>query len=153
MSFLCHLRHKSGSAGYTLNDNLLIFQYTYLACASVSTSVHIAVRGFPLTRTSPLLDLLSVPWAVAYYNTGFCHHLLCPVWSKEERKEKNKQLKLRKKIRYIISAIYEKRPPLWSSGQSSWLQIQRSWVLFPALPDHLRSSGSGTGSTQPREDN
>jgi hypothetical protein len=24
---------------------------------------------------------------------------------------------------------------------------------FPALPDFLRSSGSGTGSTQPREDN
>jgi hypothetical protein len=44
-------------------------------------------------------------------------------------------------------------PPLWSSGQSSWLQIQRSRVRFPALPDFLRSSGSGTGSTQPREDN
>jgi hypothetical protein len=29
--------------------------------------------------------------------------------------------------------------------QSSWLQIQRSWVRFPALPDFLRSSGSGTG--------
>jgi hypothetical protein len=42
---------------------------------------------------------------------------------------------------------------LWSSGQSSWLQIQRSRVRFPALPDYLRSSGSGTGSTQPREDN
>jgi hypothetical protein len=33
------------------------------------------------------------------------------------------------------------------------------WPLFqfldpiPALPDFLRSSGSGTGSTQPREDN
>jgi hypothetical protein len=40
--------------------------------------------------------------------------------------------------------------PLWSSGQSSWLQIQRSRVRFPALPDFLRSSGSGTGSTQPR---
>jgi hypothetical protein len=26
-------------------------------------------------------------------------------------------------------------PPLWSSGQSSWLQIQRSRVWFPALPD------------------
>jgi hypothetical protein len=26
-------------------------------------------------------------------------------------------------------------------------------VRFPALPDFLRSSGSGTGSTQPREDN
>jgi hypothetical protein len=38
---------------------------------------------------------------------------------------------------------------LWSSGQSSWLQIQRSRVLFPALQVFLRSSGSGTGSTQP----
>jgi hypothetical protein len=46
-----------------------------------------------------------------------------------------------------------KWPPLWSSGQSSWLQIQRSRVRFPALPDFLRSSGSGTGFTQPREDN
>jgi hypothetical protein len=36
---------------------------------------------------------------------------------------------------------------------SSWLQIQRSWVQFPALPDFLRSSGSETGSTQPREYN
>jgi hypothetical protein len=25
------------------------------------------------------------------------------------------------------------------------------WGRFPALPDFLRSSGSGTGSTQPRE--
>jgi hypothetical protein len=39
-----------------------------------------------------------------------------------------------------------------ASGQSSWLQIQRSQVRFPVLPDFLRSSGSGTGSTQPRED-
>jgi hypothetical protein len=38
--------------------------------------------------------------------------------------------------------------PLWSSGQSSWLQIQRSRVRFSALPDFLRYSGSGTGSTQ-----
>jgi len=41
--------------------------------------------------------------------------------------------------------------PLWSSGQSLWLQIQRSRVRSPALPDFLSSSGSGTGSTQPRE--
>ena len=45
------------------------------------------------------------------------------------------------------------RPPLWSSGQSFWLQIQRSWVRFSALPDFLSSSRSGTGSTQPREVN
>jgi hypothetical protein len=42
---------------------------------------------------------------------------------------------------------------LWSSGQSSWLQIQRSRVRFPALLDFLRSSGSGTRFTQPREYN
>jgi hypothetical protein len=41
------------------------------------------------------------------------------------------------------------RPPAWSSGQTSWLQTQRSRVLFSALPDFLSSSGSGTGSTQP----
>jgi hypothetical protein len=32
-------------------------------------------------------------------------------------------------------------PLLWSSGQSSWLHAQRSWVQFPALPQFLRSSG------------
>jgi hypothetical protein len=42
--------------------------------------------------------------------------------------------------------------PLWSNGQSSWLQIQKSQVRFPAPPDFLRSSGSWTGSIQPRED-
>jgi hypothetical protein len=36
--------------------------------------------------------------------------------------------------------------PLWSTGQSSWLQIQRSRVRFPALSDFLRSGGSGTVS-------
>jgi hypothetical protein len=41
----------------------------------------------------------------------------------------------------------------WSSVQSSWLLTQRSRVRFPALPDFLSSSGSGTGSTHLREDN
>jgi hypothetical protein len=45
------------------------------------------------------------------------------------------------------------QPPTWYSGQSSSLGIQKSRARFPALPDFLRSSGSGTGSTQPREDN
>ena len=51
------------------------------------------------------------------------------------------------------NANVEHRPPLWSSGQSFWLQIQRSRVRFPALPDFLSGSGSGTGYTQPREVN
>jgi hypothetical protein len=45
------------------------------------------------------------------------------------------------------------RLPLWSSGQSFWLQIERSRVRFPVLPRFLRSSGSGMGSTQTREYN
>jgi hypothetical protein len=52
-----------------------------------------------------------------------------------------------------MKAVWKVRQPLWSSGQSSWLQIQRSWVRFPALPDFLRSNGSGTGSIRPREYN
>jgi hypothetical protein len=52
-----------------------------------------------------------------------------------------------------IMTNYVKRPPLWPSGHSSWLRIQRFRVQFPALQDFLRSSGSGTGSAQPREDN
>ena len=52
---------------------------------------------------------------------------------------------------YIVNIVLW--PPLWSSGQSFWLQIQRSRARFPALPDFLSSSGSGTGSTQPREVN
>jgi hypothetical protein len=43
--------------------------------------------------------------------------------------------------------------PLWSSGQSSWLQIQRFRLRFPALPGFLRNSRSGTGSAQPHRKN
>jgi hypothetical protein len=50
---------------------------------------------------------------------------------------------------YFRGYMQDYWPPLWSSGQSSWLLTQRSRVLLPALPHFLRSSGSGTGSTQP----
>jgi hypothetical protein len=52
-----------------------------------------------------------------------------------------------------ICYVEESKPPLWSSGQSFWLQIQRSGFDFPAIPDFLRSSGSGAESTQCREYN
>jgi hypothetical protein len=51
-----------------------------------------------------------------------------------------------------ICYIKKTGPSLWSSGQTSWLQTQWSRVRFPALPDFLSSSGSGTGSTHSRED-
>jgi hypothetical protein len=47
--------------------------------------------------------------------------------------------------RIILGCLYIRRLPLWSSGQSSWLQIEKSRVRFQALPDFVRNSGSGTG--------
>jgi hypothetical protein len=59
--------------------------------------------------------------------------------------------KVLRKVFHLQFVICDQGPPLWSSGQRFWLQIQRSRVRFPALPDFLSSSGSGTGSTQPCE--
>ena len=51
--------------------------------------------------------------------------------------------------RHVPAALpLGKQPPSFIHSQ-----IQRSRVRFPALPDFLSSSGSGTGSTQPREVN
>jgi hypothetical protein len=83
------------------------------------------------------------------------HKLINCIWNKEKLPEQwNKS---------IIIPAYKKGdksecsnyrgPPLWSSGQKFWLQIQGSRGRFPALPDLMSSSGSGTGSTQPREEN
>jgi hypothetical protein len=50
-----------------------------------------------------------------------------------------------------VQACY--KPPMWSSGRSSWLQSHRHRVRFLVLPDFMRSSGFGTGSNQSREYN
>jgi hypothetical protein len=42
------------------------------------------------------------------------------------------------------------RPPLWSELLATDPEV---WVLFPAIPEFLSSSGPGTGFTQPREYN
>jgi hypothetical protein len=49
----------------------------------------------------------------------------------------------------VVSRDQNSRSGYREAEQSSWLLIQRSRVRFPALPDFLSSSGSGTGSTQP----
>jgi hypothetical protein len=54
-------------------------------------------------------------------------------------------------IGWNVDHYYYYLPPLWS--HISWQQIQKSWFLFPALPDFQRSSGAGTRSTQPPEHN
>jgi hypothetical protein len=50
---------------------------------------------------------------------------------------------------FTLYALYVLR----SSRQTFWLHIQRSRVRLPALPDFLRSGGSGMGASQPPEDN
>jgi hypothetical protein len=55
-------------------------------------------------------------------------------------------------MNFVLSLTVEGLP-LWSSGQSSLLQTPEAPVRFSTLPDFLRSSGSGTGFTQPREYN
>jgi len=79
-----------------------------------------------------------------YDDQHFCplyvwHHLLC-IWSGTILS-----------VYHMLVFLLLLWPPLWSSGQSFWLQIQRSRVRSPGLPDFPSSSGSGTGSTQPRE--
>jgi hypothetical protein len=53
----------------------------------------------------------------------------------------------------IGSRVVFSGPPLWSSGQSTWLQMQKSGFDSRHLPVFLKSSGTGKVSTQPREDN
>jgi hypothetical protein len=64
------------------------------------------------------------------------------------------------KLLHLMLAVLNTRPPLWSSGQSSWLQIRRRrfdsrhyQIFWGGGGGRKTSSGSGTGSTQPREYN
>jgi hypothetical protein len=54
-----------------------------------------------------------------------------------------------RKLLWSRPSLEAVRPPLWSSGQTSWLKIQRYRVRFPALPNFLSSSVSRTGSIKP----
>jgi hypothetical protein len=65
-------------------------------------------------------------------------------------------------LKRILLLCKGARPPLWSCGQCSWLQIRRPRGRFPSttrFSDQKKkkkrktSSGSGTGFTQPREYN
>jgi hypothetical protein len=97
-------------------------------------------------------------WYV-YYGTWASHQCVCLYAPTVARQQLGKSSRIFGSFYNIFSfftfsvLLCAQGPPLWSVGQSSWLQMHRSRVWFPALPDFLRSSGSGTGSTQPREDN
>jgi ABC-type phosphonate transport system ATPase subunit len=59
------------------------------------------------------------------------HHQFVSVYSEDVMNRQN----VAKWCREFEAGRSDVRPPLWSSGQSSWLQIQRSRVRFPTLPD------------------
>jgi hypothetical protein len=100
-------------------------------------------------RSKPLLHYIKLHYITCIHghsDYGICH--------KYEKHKTNTQYHWSPQTNSVAlspQANYT-GPPLWSRGQSSWLLTQRSWVRFPVLPNFLRSSGSGTGSTQPRED-
>jgi hypothetical protein len=55
---------------------------------------------------------------------------------------------------YILRLLYQQYgPSLWSIGQEFLATDQEVRGRFPALPDFLSNSVSGTGLTQPREYN
>jgi hypothetical protein len=46
----------------------------------------------------------------------------------------------------MVTAVLRIKIVMWSSGKSSWLQVQRARVRLPALPAYLMSSRSGSGA-------
>jgi hypothetical protein len=55
-------------------------------------------------------------------------------------RDRNTNRRLNRDSKYDL---FNSRPPLWSSGQSSWLQIRRPG--FDSRHYQKKSSGSGTG--------
>ena len=115
------------------------WQYIFLAIFSSSNHIRTRIEWFvasTLEHSKRILFIVLISYTGAHN-----------IWIFD------KYLKHTNTYKYLKVAYYKHRLPLWSSGQSFWLQIQRSRVRFPALPDFLSSNGSGTGSTQPREIN
>jgi ribosomal protein L37E len=115
--------------------------------SNFSTPSKIIRRGTRLIRVCKavyinIMNLISYGmWMTAAVSSGHSSWLqigdvLCFLWSTNS----------------IYICYVEESDRLWSSGQSSWLQIRRPG--FDSLHyQKKKSSGSGTGSTQPREYN
>jgi drug/metabolite transporter (DMT)-like permease len=99
-------------------------------------------------------DVLCLLWGTNWIDICYAEERRPPLWSSGQ----SSWLRIGDVLCFLwgtnwiyIRYVEESRPPLWTSSQNSWLQFQRSRVRFPTLRDFLRSSGSGTGSTQPLE--
>jgi hypothetical protein len=140
--FLLHLPH-----------NLLAKQLKMVNYSNYQVTKNVLCLGellFSLTTILELLELLILSGGSIF--VASLSALECLSVTRHRITKFNELYEIHQQLHFLMVDKLT-WPPLWSSGQSSWLQILRSWVRFPALPDFLRSSGSGTGSTQPREDN
>jgi hypothetical protein len=117
----------------------------------------VAARNGSLCWCLPLSENVPVDYYCFMLILSSCLHSTCQVLSVDIQRNSNFRISVETVARYgncqILPLNVQGRPPLLSSGQSFWLQIQRSRVRLSELPDFLRSSGSGTGFTQPREKN
>ena len=142
------------------NWNLCQFQLLFYEDQTLSSSWNTALIEFTISEEKKISN-------TCFFQT-LSHSFLrkiqnvCVTWTKKHKFIHMKLVPANCHIFLTYDVIYfyvydlcitNAWPPLWSSGQSFWLQIQRSRVRFPALPDFLSSSGSGTGSTRPREVN
>jgi hypothetical protein len=82
---------------------------------------------------------------------------ICPTSARVQRPETQSEHSFNSNVKLQNIWSFTFTPSICSvdrlCGQSSWLQIQSSRVRFPALTNFLRISGSGTGSTQPHQNN
>ena len=160
-----HWLITSNISGINFNSPDLTLSLTSLLCPpfvvlSLSVLFYFVFRliyRLPFVIRTPVLIAIAIKWI--WPEIGGCIVRMGELISEclliyLNRTRRPPLLELKEPFFRIFRIIYIYIwPPLWSSGQSFWLQIQRSRVRSPALPDFLSSSVSGTGSTQPREVN
>jgi hypothetical protein len=88
---------------------------------------------------NPALTLIYInkPFSNFYISFHFLNRISC-IWIRYIKSYHFKSFILNQ----IVTCVW---PPLWFSGQSSWLKIQKSRVRFPTLPDYLWNSGPWKG--------
>jgi hypothetical protein len=135
----------------------------YTALPAKGAPVYVDVVHINWIRRS--LVFVSVRTVCTHFNSNSVHEDYWAVLAGDLDSTKTMELQLKEDVNILRNLLRVLKlntdyflcvhcvPPLRSGAQNSWLQIQRSRARFSALPDFLRSGGSGTGSTQPHADN
>jgi hypothetical protein len=160
--------HSNQHSGFFMNLVMQLHNYIIISSWKI-TLQHVVTQIFDISRRcstilsqKPRKAGRSSYWLLPGISNEKRTHRVSPCFSKEKiRRNKFFRHQLYHLILRVLEIVFfifilkdaKIKRPLWSSDQSSWLQIQRSRVRFPALLCFLRNNGPGTWSTQPREDN